>query len=84
MSRRVRTPALDTFILIYKIMLHLSYKLDIDCRPKFSLLFKTMLKGKFPSKHISGILCGALLWPPTKSGLCLHLDETNGSSRAPN
>jgi len=53
--------------------------LGIDCRPKFNLHFKAMLKRKFPNKHVSGILCGALFWPPTETGLCVHLDETNGN-----
>lgn len=49
--------------------------------PKFNLHFNTMLKRKFPNKHESGILCGALFWPPTKIQLYVHLDETNGNSK---
>lgn len=62
-------------------MLHSRYKLFwiFDCMPKFNLHFNTMLKRKFPNKHGSGILCGALFWPPTKIRLYVHLDETNGN-----
>lgn len=83
-------PALDVFIITWSyeyienlVTFKVQITLDIDCKQKLNLLFKTMLK--FLNKHVSGILAGGtLFWPPTKTGLYVPLGRRMSPASTPN
>lgn len=76
-------PALDVFILAWSyeyiknlVTFKVQITLDIDCKPKLNLLFKTMLK--FLNKPISGILAGGRHFSglqPRQDYMCLWVEE---------